>query len=117
MKPRILGVVGSLQKESFTRYSIQYVLQRAKELGAEVQLIDLLQKPLPIFNPDEKDSEEYTKIREQVMWANSILLGSPDYHGSMSGAMKNFLDYFWKEFAGKLFGYLCASHEKPIFPC
>ena len=28
----------------------------------------------------------------------------PDYHGSMSGTMKNFLDYFWKEFAGKTFG-------------
>ena len=32
----------------------------------------------------------------------------------MSGAMKNFLDYFWTEFAGKVFGYLCASHEKGL---
>jgi FMN reductase len=30
----------------------------------------------------------------------------------MSGAMKNFLDYYWSEFAGKVFSYLCASHEK-----
>jgi FMN reductase len=29
----------------------------------------------------------------------------------MSGAMKNFLDYHWHEFSGKLFGYLCVSHE------
>ena len=28
--------------------------------------------------------------------------------------MKNFLDYHWEEFAGKLFGYLCASHEKGL---
>jgi FMN reductase len=32
----------------------------------------------------------------------------------MSGAIKNFLDYHWDEFAGKLFGYLCASHEKGL---
>jgi NAD(P)H-dependent FMN reductase len=32
----------------------------------------------------------------------------------MSGAMKNFLDYHWEEFAGKLFGYVCASHEKGL---
>src|SRR5581483_82632 len=27
---------------------------------------------------------------------------------------KNFLDYFWAEFAGKLFGYICSSHEKGL---
>jgi FMN reductase len=32
----------------------------------------------------------------------------------MSGAMKNFLDYHWEEFAGKLFGYICSSHEKGL---
>jgi NAD(P)H-dependent FMN reductase len=32
----------------------------------------------------------------------------------MSGVMKNFLDYYWSEFAGKLFGYVCSSHEKGL---
>jgi len=32
----------------------------------------------------------------------------------MSGAIKNFLDYFWEEFAGKTFGYIVASHEKGL---
>ena len=32
----------------------------------------------------------------------------------MSGALKNFLDFYWEEFAGKLFGYVCASHEKGL---
>jgi FMN reductase len=32
----------------------------------------------------------------------------------MSGALKNFLDFHWEEFAGKLFGYICASHEKGL---
>ncbi|MGH9926966.1 MAG: NADPH-dependent FMN reductase, partial [Nitrososphaeraceae archaeon] len=30
------------------------------------------------------------------------------------GAMKNFLDYYWEEFAGKTFGYICTSHEKGL---
>ena len=42
------------------------------------------------------------------------MLASPDYHGSMSGAMKNFLDFYWEEFAGKTFGYICSSHEKGL---
>jgi NAD(P)H-dependent FMN reductase len=46
--------------------------------------------------------------------ADVILLGTPDYHGSISGAMKNFLDHFWREFAGKLFATIVASHEKGL---
>ena len=37
-----------------------------------------------------------------------------DYHGSMSGVIKNFLDHYWEEFAGKTFGYIVASHEKGL---
>ena len=46
--------------------------------------------------------------------ADVIILGSPDYHGGVSGAMKNFLDHFWHEFAGKLFVTIVASHEKGL---
>jgi FMN reductase len=46
--------------------------------------------------------------------ADVYILGTPDYHGSVSGAMKNFLDHFWHEFAGKLFGTVVASHEKGL---
>src|SRR5207247_8814554 len=38
----------------------------------------------------------------------------PVYTGAMSGAVKNFLDYHGEEFAGKLFGDVCASHEKGL---
>src|SRR5918999_2672997 len=34
--------------------------------------------------------------------------------GSMSGSMKNLLDHYWEEFAGKMFGYICTSHEKGL---
>lgn len=46
--------------------------------------------------------------------ADVFILATPDYHGSMSGSMKNFLDYHWLEFSGKLFGHICASHEKGL---
>ncbi len=46
--------------------------------------------------------------------ADVVLLGTPDYHGSISSATKNFLDYFWHEFAGKLFATIVASHEKGL---
>lgn len=114
MKTKLLAVVGSLNRDSLTRHALRHVLDQAAGLGAEIRMWDLLENPLPLFNPDTRRNPEYAKAVEQVNWANAFLLGTPDYHGSMSGAMKNFLDYFWKEFAGKLFGYVCASHEKGL---
>ena len=53
-------------------------------------------------------------MTDDVNWADAFILVSPDYHGSMSGSLKNFLDYYWEEFAGKTFGYICTSHEKGL---
>ncbi len=116
MKTKLLGVVGSLNSESLSRLAVRHVLEQAKASGAEVRVLDLRDHPLPMFDPDSREGKEVDHARQEVGWANAFLLGTPDYHGSMSGAMKNFLDYFWKEFAGKLFGYVCASHEKGLTP-
>jgi len=69
-----------------------------------------------MFNPDisNEHHEQEEKVIEDVNWADAFVLASPDYHGSMSGAMKNFLDFYWEEFAGKTFGYICSSHEKGL---
>jgi NAD(P)H-dependent FMN reductase len=53
-------------------------------------------------------------VEAAVSWADAFLLATPDYHGSMSGPIKNFLDYHRDGFSGKLFGFLCASHERGL---
>ena len=67
-----------------------------------------------MYHPEQNSSPELDKVTEYVKWADAFVLASPDYHGSMSGVMKNFLDFFWSDFAGKTFGYICASHEKGL---
>src|SRR5262249_24848289 len=56
----------------------------------------------------------YAELQQRVERADVICLGTPDYHGSLSGSMKNFLDHFWQEFAGKLFATIVASHENGL---
>ena len=92
------------------------VLTTAREHRAETRMLELSAIDLPTYNPDKEDMdhEGLRLATEAVNWADAFLLASPDYHGSMSGAMKNFLDFYWSEFAGKLFGYACASHEKGL---
>jgi FMN reductase len=117
MSLKILGVSGSMREGSYGRRALQVVLESAAARGAETSLLDLRTANLPLYNPDEPPTDPDGHVRratEAVGWADAFILASPDYHVSMSGAMKNFLDYHWEEFTGKLFGYVCASHEKGL---
>jgi azobenzene reductase len=70
---------------------------------------------MPLFNPDSSTQADMKlkEVIDDLIWADAFIMVSPDYHGSISGSM-NFLDYYWEEFAGKMFGYICTSHEKGL---
>ena len=110
----VLGVAGSTRQGSYSTQTLKIVLEHAKKHGAEVRLLELNRIVLPLYNPSASASKEVEHTAEAVAWADAFILTSPDYHGSMSGALKNFLDHFYEEFAGKLFGYIVASHEKGL---
>lgn len=116
MTIRLLGVCGSMRANSYSSRLASIALAAAREHGAETRLLELNAIELPTYNPDNEPMDHIglRTATEAVNWADAFVLASPDYHGSMSGVMKNFLDFYWSEFAGKLFGYLCASHEKGL---
>ena len=110
-----LAVVGSLHRDSVTRFVMHHAAQRLRADGCKVDVLDFEKEPLALYNPDTAyDLPGYADLQTRVECADVILLGTPDYHGSISGAMKNFLDHFWHEFAGKLFATIVSSHEKGL---
>ncbi len=112
---KVLAVAGSLQGASVTRVVINSVAEQLRNTGCEVDVLDFLREPLALYNPDTAHNlPGYQALQARVETADVIVLGTPDYHGSLSGAMKNFLDHFWREFAGKLFVTIVASHEKGL---
>jgi FMN reductase len=111
----VLAVVGSLQRDSVTRVVVRHVAKQLQADGCAVDVLDFQKEPLALYNPDTAhDLPGYAALQARVHRADVIVLGSPDYHGGISGAMKNFLDHFWHEFAGKLFAAVVASHEKGL---
>jgi len=111
----VLAVVGSLNRTSSTRAVVSHAAERLKTAGAGVDVLDLLDEPLALYNPDSAhEAEGFAALQLRVQRAYVYILGTPDYHGSISSAMKNFLDHFWREFAGKLFATIVASHEKGL---
>ncbi len=77
-------------------------------------MLELSKTVLSLYDPNAPESKAVELAAEAVAWADAFILASPDYHGSMSGALKNFLDHFYQEFGGKVFGYVVASHEKGL---
>jgi NAD(P)H-dependent FMN reductase len=114
-KLRVLAVVGSTHASSVTRVVLTHVAEELRQQSCAVDVLDLSQEPLALFNVETTYSQPgFAALKARVAAADVFVLGTPDYHGSISGALKNFLDHFWKEFAGKLFATVVASHEKGL---
>src|SRR6478672_8571829 len=112
---RVLGVIGSLNRNSATKAVIGVLADRLRADGCEVDILDLLGEPLALFNPDSAyEGEAFSSLKTRVDRADVLVLATPDYHGSISSALKNFLDHFWHEFTGKLFATVVSSHEKGL---
>ncbi len=112
---RVLAVVGSLHATSVTRRVINHLATQLTAQGCAVDVLDLGKEPLALYDPDTaEDQPAFPILQARVEQADVYVLGTPDYHGGISGTLKNFLDHFWREFAGKLFATVVASHEKGL---
>ena len=115
MNLRVLGVGSSMRQDSFSTETLKIILNNVNKNGGDTRLLNLYSNPLPMYTAEYNEKLSGIKHAvELVNWADALVLATPDYHGSMAGSLKNFLDYFWAEFAGKTFGYICSSHEKGL---
>lgn len=111
----VLAVGGSLHRDAVTQMIVETVAARLRAEGCAVEVLDFEKEPLGHFNPEiSYKLPGYASLQGRVHQADVLLLATPDYHGCMSGVMKNFLDHFWREFAGKLFVPIVASHDKGL---
>jgi FMN reductase len=111
----ILVVAGSLNDRSSTRFVTKYVADEWRKKGCVVDEVDLAKELLALFDPDVSyKGAIYLALKPRVDKADVIVLGTPDYHGTIASPLKNFLDHFWQEFAGKLFATIVASYDKGL---
>ncbi|MFH1467944.1 MAG: NAD(P)H-dependent oxidoreductase [Pseudomonadota bacterium] len=107
----VVAIVGSLREISTSRYALRCAALGATRAGAQVDWLDLRDYHLPLCDGRAEQASygpDFQRMRALVLQADALLVGSPEYHGSMSGALKNALDLLGEEpIRGKLVG-LCA---------
>ena len=109
-RPHVVGVVGSLRDDSYTRIAVERALEAAAEAGGTTELLDLREYDLPVFDADDREVGDAPEVTRRIREADSILLGTPVYHGSYSAPLKNALDYCgFDEFENKTVGLLAVA--------
>ncbi|CDZ81778.1 FMN-dependent NADPH-azoreductase [Candidatus Rubidus massiliensis] len=122
-QPKILAFAGSLREGSYNKKLVKVAIKGAEAAGAKVTFIDLKDFPMPILNQDEEDSqglpENAKKLKKIMLEHDGFLISSPEYNSSISGVLKNFIDWTSRQetkdepplscFVGKVAALLSAS--------
>src|SRR5688500_16231108 len=89
---RILGVAGSLRRESYNRAALRAATELVPE-GAAIETFEL--DGIPGFNQDEEQNPpaKVTELKKRVREADAILIVTPEYNYSVPGVLKNAIDW------------------------
>ena len=110
---KILCICGSLRKASCNLGLIRYISSNAPK-GTQVTIADI--SGIPLFNADiqyqddeSKDPPSVIRLRKQIRESDAVLFGSTEYNYSVSGVLKNAIDWGSRSQNGNAFKGKCAS--------
>lgn len=93
-RPFIVGIGGTSRAGSSSEKALMVSLRAAEEDGAEIAWMSGPELDLPMYAPDNKDrSEPARRLVDLLRRCEGLIISSPAYHGSISGLVKNALDY------------------------
>ena len=100
---KTLVFAGSTRQQSFNRRLAAVAAQAARDLGADVTLLELADFELPLYNGDLEAQGTPDKVRElkAIVHAHPAwIICSPEYNASYTGLLKNTLDWLSRPIAG-----------------
>src|SRR6185503_10902474 len=89
---RILGIAGSLRRESYNRAALHAATQLVPQ-GATIDIFEL--EGIPGFNQDEEQNPpaKVVEFKKRIREADAILFVTPEYNYSIPGVLKNAIDW------------------------
>ncbi len=121
-EPKILTFSGSTRSDSLNTKLMHEAKGIAEQMGAEVNVIDLKDYPMPFYDADLEANEglpiHARRLRALMIESNAIIIASPEYNSSIPAVLKNALDWASRgadgkpsrdAFKGKKFAIMSAS--------
>ena len=105
-------LAGGNRAHSTSTMLCRYIEKLLRERGCDTELFDLYRRPVPLFTADNRnpDDSNLAALKEAALRADAFVLATPDYHGSVSGVLKNALDHLgFDHFDGKVVLSVCSS--------
>jgi FMN reductase len=90
----VVGLGGSLGAPSRSLSALEVAVGAAQDAGATIRVFDLHRLDLPFFVPGRAPSAVVEELLDAAFEADGLIWSSPMYHGAISGAFKNALDWF-----------------------
>ena len=91
---KIIALVGSLRRESITKILLETARDIAPQ-NMDITVFTLYE--IPVYNNDVEVEEGFPSsvvaLREAIKEADGLILGTPEYNGSLSGVLKNAIDW------------------------
>lgn len=105
---KILGICGSLREGSYNKAALKAAVDLVPD-GVELEICDMV-KDLPLFNQDKEQSppQIVKDFKQHIQASDAILLSTPEYNYSVSGVLKNAIDW-----ASRPHG-MSVWEEKPV---
>lgn len=79
---------------SSTERAVRFALSVAETAGAHTVMLGAEALALPLYSPERPERDPLAvRLVDELRRADGVILGSPGYHGGISGLMKNAIDY------------------------
>lgn len=99
----IVCISGTSRPGNYTSHAVQVVVDELRTLSVEPIFVDA--RDLHLTFPGETESEDAKRLRERVLAASGIIIGTPEYHGSFSAMTKLIIENL---------GFPSALQGKPV---
>jgi NAD(P)H-dependent FMN reductase len=121
-KPKILVFAGSTRTDSFNKKLVKIAASGAMENGVDVTVINLQDFAMPLYDGDLEQQQGLPstarKLKDLMLLHQGFLISSPEYNSSISGVLKNTIDWVSRPvegeepltcFKGRVAGIMSAS--------
>lgn len=114
-QPKIIAFAGSLRAGSFNRKLVAVAAHGAEHAGAVVTRLDINEYDIPLYHGDLESREglpdAVNALKAEFLRNDGLLVASPEYNGSISGVLKNFIDWTTRPEPGE---ERCACYKNKV---